>query len=102
MSLEELAQQTIATQAVIKEMGFGSHFRSYVLKAVRREMAIAAPVQLVRQTLGHTSLHNTLRYGYAKQALVSSSGGKAAMGYASLYSDAYDGLRLRIFTSANK
>ncbi|WP_334987860.1 hypothetical protein [Nostoc sp.] len=59
-----MAQQTIATQAVIKEMGFGSHFRSYVLKAVRREMAIAshsldwgAPVQLVRQTLGHTSLH---------------------------------------------
>ncbi|MEH1801124.1 MAG: hypothetical protein V7L13_18520 [Nostoc sp.] len=54
LSLEKFAQQTIATQAVIKETGFGSHFRSYVLKAVRREMAIAsdildwgAPVQFV-------------------------------------------------------
>ncbi|WP_199350136.1 hypothetical protein [Nostoc flagelliforme] len=37
-----------------------------------------APVQLVQQTLGHTS--NTLRYIHTLQALVSSSGGKRAMG----------------------
>ncbi|WP_234017122.1 hypothetical protein [Nostoc sp. 'Lobaria pulmonaria (5183) cyanobiont'] len=59
-------------------------------------------VQLVRQTLRHTSLHNTLDYAHAKQALVSSSGEKGAMSYAPLYSDACGGLRLRIFTSANK
>ncbi|AVH65232.1 plasmid replication protein, CyRepA1 family [Nostoc sp. 'Peltigera membranacea cyanobiont' N6] len=41
LSLEELAQQAIATQAEIKETGFGSHFRSYVLKAVRGGIAIA-------------------------------------------------------------
>lgn len=41
LSLEELAQQAIATQAEIKETGFGSHFRSYVLKAVFRGIAIA-------------------------------------------------------------
>ncbi|MBD2415936.1 hypothetical protein FACHB389_30160 [Nostoc calcicola FACHB-389] len=41
LSLEQLAQQAIATQAEIKETGFGSHFRSYVLKAVRGGIAIA-------------------------------------------------------------
>ncbi|MCC5633651.1 hypothetical protein LC613_40160 [Nostoc sphaeroides CHAB 2801] len=47
-------------------------------------------MQLVQQTLGHTS--NTLRYIHTLQALVSSSGGKRAMSYALLYSDAKGGL----------
>ena len=59
-------------------------------------------MQLVWQTLRHTYLHNTLHYAHALQVLVSSSGEKGAMNYALLYSDACGGLRLRIFTSANK
>ncbi|MHC5827992.1 MAG: hypothetical protein ACYT04_71910, partial [Nostoc sp.] len=38
---QELAREAIATQAEIKEAGFGSHFRSYVLKAVSGGVAIA-------------------------------------------------------------
>jgi Origin of replication binding protein len=41
LSLEELAQQAIAKRLEIKELGFGSHFRSYVLKAVKGGVAIA-------------------------------------------------------------
>ena len=40
-SLEQLAQQAIAKQVEIKEVGFGSHFRSYVIKAVCGGVAIA-------------------------------------------------------------
>jgi hypothetical protein len=40
-SLEQLARQAIAQQAEIKEVGFGSHFRSYVIKAVSDGVAIA-------------------------------------------------------------
>ncbi|MBE8968683.1 DUF3854 domain-containing protein [Nostocales cyanobacterium LEGE 12452] len=40
-SLEELAQEAIAKQAEIKEVGFGSHFRSYIIKAVSGGVAIA-------------------------------------------------------------
>ncbi|MCC5609372.1 hypothetical protein LC612_21985 [Nostoc sp. CHAB 5834] len=49
-SLEQLAQQAIATQAEIKETGFGSHFRSYVLKAVFRgveERSLFYPQNLI-------------------------------------------------------
>lgn len=42
-TLEDLAQQAIATQAEVKEVGFGihNHFRSYILKAVNGTVAIA-------------------------------------------------------------
>lgn len=40
-SLEQLAQQAIAKQAEIKEVGFGSHFRSYIIKSVSGGSAIA-------------------------------------------------------------
>ncbi|MCC5611066.1 DUF3854 domain-containing protein [Nostoc sp. CHAB 5834] len=40
-SLEQLAQQAIAQQAEIKEVGFGSHFRSYIIKSVCDGVAIA-------------------------------------------------------------
>jgi hypothetical protein len=42
LSIEQLAQEAIALQTEIKEVGFGlQHFRSYVLKAVRGGIAIA-------------------------------------------------------------
>ncbi|WP_375449100.1 plasmid replication protein, CyRepA1 family [uncultured Nostoc sp.] len=41
LSLEELVQEAIAKQIEVKETGFGSHFRSYVLKAVCDGVAIA-------------------------------------------------------------
>ncbi|HYX15138.1 MAG TPA: hypothetical protein VE944_12370, partial [Nostoc sp.] len=41
LSLQQLAQQAIALKIEIKEVGFGEHFRSYVLKAVRGGIAIA-------------------------------------------------------------
>ncbi len=42
LSLEKLAEQAIATQAEVKETGFGfDHFRSYVIKAVCDGVAIA-------------------------------------------------------------
>lgn len=41
LSLEELAQNAIARQIEVKEVGFGSHFRSYILKAIKGGVAIA-------------------------------------------------------------
>ncbi|MHC5771318.1 MAG: plasmid replication protein, CyRepA1 family [Nostoc sp.] len=69
LSLEELAQQAIAQESEIKEVGFGSHFRSYVIKAVCDGVAIArrcwgfkdeCEIPLSQLLLGHNN-HETHR-----------------------------------------
>ncbi len=40
LSLEKLAEQAIATQSEVKEVGFGLHFRSYILQAFTNGIAI--------------------------------------------------------------